>query len=444
MKKVRSIFLFFFAFLHINKPNEKPNEFKNHLRSLMEEEIRNALKERSFITIETDDEIEQECFMLSYANEIMNHCKINKINLINFNKYNKQDEWDNGPTHFAHEIQNLKKYKSKYPVFIYLKNAELLLQQDNKDTIKEFFQIRNNYIKKNIPCFFGIQIGNKKKIDEKIKKSIDNKIDEEIKKSTNNRLFISLHYRLKKDLLFEKCLFEVKNLINFPLKKEKCKNFLSNITTTKLLKFFSEIKEKNQTIEEKKFYKELYIASLHEKGREKNQKFIETVAVHQIGNALLSHREKRLHYVSIIPEMTPQINSSGVTSNKISTEEIHSADYLYNELDCLFAGIAAEEEILGVSRPIGGLDDQRKATEIASYIVNYGLGKKLKIVPQEKNPTFYQEIDELLEESKARTKKYIHENKDLITYISKKLVKEEILFEDEFEEIIKEFKAKKS
>ena len=45
------------------------------------------------------------------------------------------------------------------------------------------------------------------------------------------------------------------------------------------------------------------------------------------------------------------------------------------------------------------------ATTIAANLIKDGLGKKLKVIPAEQNPTFYQEIDELLEESKVRTTK---------------------------------------
>lgn len=429
MKKVKYIFLFFFTFLHINKPNE----FKNLLRSLIEEEITNSFSEKSQMVIETDDQTEKDFFISSYKNKIMNHHQTNEVHIFTFNQYNKQDEWGKESTDFTLRMENLKNHESKNPLLIYLENAELLLQKDKKDTIKEFFQIQNNCMKKNIPCYFGIHIGNQTEIDKKIEKSI------------NNKLNISLNYRLKKDLLFEKCFFCIKHLVNFLPKKERFELFLPNIKTTTLLKFFSELKEKNELIKEKKFYKDLLVASSSEEDIEKNQDLITNIAVHETGHALIMHREKTLGYVTIIP--TTNINNIikiGHTQPKAKDPKkvIKSAHVFYNDIDCLLAGVLAEEEVLRI-KSTGGYTDKREATEIAAYLINSGLGNKLKIIPQEKNPTFYQEIDELLEVSKRRVEKFIYQNKDLIKEISKKLIQEEILFEDEFEEIIREFKAKK-
>ena len=41
----------------------------------------------------------------------------------------------------------------------------------------------------------------------------------------------------------------------------------------------------------------------------------------------------------------------------------------------------------------GGFQDQKNATTIAANLIKDGLGKKLKVIPAEQNPTFYQEID---------------------------------------------------
>lgn len=430
MKKIKYIFLSFFTFLHINKPNE----FKNHLRSLIEEKVTNSFSEKSQMAIETDDQTEKDFFISSYEKKIMNHHQTNKVQVFTFNQYNKEDEWGEELTDFILKMENLKYYESKNPLLIYLQNAELLLQQDKKDTIKEFFQIQNNCIKKNIPCYFGIHIGSQKEIDKKIEKSINNKLD------------LSLNYRLNKNVLFEKCFFCISHLASFLPKKERFELFLPNIKTTALLKFFSELKEKNELIEEKKFYKNLLIASSSKKDIEKNEELITNIAVHETGHALIMHREKTLGYVTIIP--TTNINNiieMGHTQSKGKDHKktIENADVFYNNIDCLLAGVLAEEAILRI-KSTGGHTDKQHATEIARYLINFGLGNKLKIVPQEKNPTFYQEIDELLEQSRIRTKEFINQNKDLIQEISKKLIQEEILFEDDFEEIMREFKAKKS
>lgn len=256
MKEVKYIFLYFFTFLHINKPNE----FKNHLRSLIDEKVTNCFSEKSQMVIETDDQTEEDFFISSYENKIMNHNQTNKVNVFTFNQYNKQDEWGEELTDFTLRMENLKNYESKNPLLIYLENTELLLQQDKKDTIKEFFQIQNNCIKKNIPCYFGIHIGSQKEIDKKINKLI------------NNKLNISLNYRLNKNVLFEKCFFCINHLASFLPKKERFELFLPNIQTTALLKFFSELKEKNELIKEKKFYKALLIASSSKEDIEKKSR----------------------------------------------------------------------------------------------------------------------------------------------------------------------------
>jgi hypothetical protein len=72
--------------------------------------------------------------------------------------------------------------------------------------------------------------------------------------------------------------------------------------------------------------------------------------------------------------------------------------FFYNKIDYALTGIIRENEFVNIIST-QGFKDQKNAKTITTNLIKGKLGKKLKILHIEHNPTFYQEINELLEES---------------------------------------------
>ncbi len=438
-------FLFIFIFL-LSKPD---NKFEKYIAAEIEKQITEHFKEKQHMAIETDDETEQRLFIKSYEEKIKKQYNLETLDLVYFKKYNKEkNNWEKEPGEISLNFKTLETLlENKKPVLVILKNAEKLGAKEKENFVKDFLLLKKKFNNYNISFYILIQIKSIKNINKKILKA--------------KLIDISYLYHIEekeKIILFETMLKDIEHLLEFKPKKENYISLLREIKITNLLTFFENFSRENKTINEIFFYKNFFMQTFkkgkrkHNLNLENNEIEKERTAVHEIGHALMQYiLEKKLAFVTILPgdlleeSSNTKITFSGLTKYDENKEDLRkkmqNAAFFYNKIDCALAGLITENEFFDIIST-GGFQDQKNATTIAANLIKDGLGKKLKVIPAEQNPTFYQEIDELLEESKVRTTKIIKENKELITILAKKLEEKEILFGDEFAEIVENYKSK--
>lgn len=438
-------FLFIFIFLLL-KPD---NKFEKYIAAEIEKQITEHFKEKQHMAIETDDKTEQRLFIKSYEEKIKKQQNLDYLDLVYFKTYNEEkNDWEKEPGEISLNFKILQTLlENKKPVLVILEKADKLGEQEKINFIRDFLLFKKEFDNLSIPFYILIQIKTIKNINKKILKA--------------KLIDISYLYHLEekeKIALFETMLKQIEHLLEFQPKKVNYISLLSTIKTTNLLTFFEHIWQDNKRINEIFFYKNLFMQAFKEDNLqdnlnlENNKIEKERTAVHEVGHALMQYiLEKKIAFTSILPGYVldnftnTNITFSGYTAYGESKEELKNkmknAAFFYNKIDCALAGIITENEFFNIIST-QGFEDQKDATTLAANLIKDGLGKKLKVVPAEQNPTFYQEIDELLEESKVRTTKIIKENKELITILAKKLEEKEILFGDEFAEIVENYKSK--
>jgi len=205
-------------------------------------------------------------------------------------------------------------------------------------------------------------------------------------------------------------------------------------------------------------------------GVEKKNKIIlpkerETVAVHELGHALVGYfffPEDRIHKVSIIPH---GIGSMGHTIQRPNEDKfMMTKNYLKNKLAVLLAGRAAEilcfHEI-----STGAADDLSKATSLASEMVTkFGMDEEIGFISYDQNqniflgnrnpflnPNLSQEtltkIDEavkkLLDEAYYSALNFLKINNDILVYATGVLLQRESLNEEDLKILFNDLKGQR-
>ena len=198
---------------------------------------------------------------------------------------------------------------------------------------------------------------------------------------------------------------------------------------------------------------------LKKKSRKDNEKEMRLVAVHETGHALVAAftpNHTPVNKITVVPRSN---GVGGFTQFREEKEEkhFHTRKDMINDVDGLLGGRAAEEIILG-DISTGASNDIAQATNIIKQmIMDYGMSEKFKNMTLGKGvlgnrgsePNLIREFSEdtqkFIDEEIARlmNERYEHvmallkEKKDLLEYISNRLIKVETMDSKEFNEIIK-------
>lgn len=195
-------------------------------------------------------------------------------------------------------------------------------------------------------------------------------------------------------------------------------------------------------------------------GPEKKSRIItdeekENTAYHEVGHALLSKLLKNcdpLHKVSIIPRgMALGITMTLPEKDHLTMSKVQ----LLDRITMTLGGRVAEEMIYGTeSITTGASNDLEKVTQLARKMVTvYGMSEKMGNMAYGKSEEHVfmgrdfghtrdfseeiaadidKEVKKIVDSCYANASKLLNENKDMLEYISKKLLEEETIDEKEF------------
>ncbi len=160
----------------------------------------------------------------------------------------------------------------------------------------------------------------------------------------------------------------------------------------------------------------------------------EKVAYHEVGHALVNLHKPLLpplYKVSIIPRG----NALGVTTLLPNEDQnIHSRDFLVQELALLMGGRAAEKVFYRATTN-GAAGDLDMARKLAQKMVHeWGMGERLYYEPEQRDAE--KEINRLLEEADAEALAIIQEQKENAERLSRALLARETLTRDEVLELL--------
>ena len=198
---------------------------------------------------------------------------------------------------------------------------------------------------------------------------------------------------------------------------------------------------------------------LKKKTRRENEKERRLVAVHETGHALVGAFTPDYPPVNKIT-VVPRSNGIGGFTQYREEEEKHLKTYsdLINEVDTLLGGRAAEEVVFNEISTGASNDISRATGIIKSMITDYGMSKRFKNVMLGKAGRGYGAAaePELVREFSEDTQKYIDEeiaritderynyvvkllktHRELLDYVSSRLLEKETIDGKEFEEIVK-------
>ncbi|MBO4403840.1 MAG: ATP-dependent zinc metalloprotease FtsH, partial [Treponema sp.] len=198
---------------------------------------------------------------------------------------------------------------------------------------------------------------------------------------------------------------------------------------------------------------------LKKKTRRENEMERRLVAVHETGHALVGAFTPDYPPVNKIT-VVPRSNGIGGFTQYREEEEKHLKTYsdLINEVDTLLGGRAAEEVVFNEISTGASNDISRATGIIKSMITDYGMSKRFKNVMLGKAGRGYGAAaePELVREFSEDTQKYIDEeiaritderynyvvkllktHRELLDYVSSRLLEKETIDGKEFEEIVK-------
>ena len=160
----------------------------------------------------------------------------------------------------------------------------------------------------------------------------------------------------------------------------------------------------------------------------------EMVAYHEAGHALVNLNKPLLpplYKVSIIPRG----NALGVTTLLPNEDQnIHSRDFMVQELALLMGGRAAEKVFYGATTN-GAAGDLDMARKLAQKMVHeWGMGEQLYYEPEQRDAE--KEINRLLEEADAEALAVIQAQKESAEHLSRALLARETLTRDEVLELL--------
>lgn len=203
------------------------------------------------------------------------------------------------------------------------------------------------------------------------------------------------------------------------------------------------------------------VGGLEKKNRVINQEEKKIVAYHEVGHALVASLTpgcEPVHKISIIPR---GLAALGYTQQRPTEDRyLMSEQELLAKIDVLLGGRVAEEITFG-SVTTGAGNDLMRATDIArAIIVEYGMGKTLGLstYPRQRSPVFLQqeqqgagrdysdetaaridlETKEILDERNNHVKELLKQKQHLLIAIAEKLLEKEVLFEEEFMQMVNE------
>lgn len=203
------------------------------------------------------------------------------------------------------------------------------------------------------------------------------------------------------------------------------------------------------------------VGGLEKKNRVINQEEKKIVAYHEVGHALVASLTpgcEPVHKISIIPR---GLAALGYTQQRPTEDRyLMSERELLAKIDVLLGGRVAEEITFG-SVTTGAGNDLMRATDIArAIIVEYGMGKTLGLstYPRQRSPVFLQqeqqgtgrdysdettaridlETKEILDERNNHVKELLKQKQHLLITIAEKLLEKEVLFEEEFMQMVNE------
>ncbi len=196
-----------------------------------------------------------------------------------------------------------------------------------------------------------------------------------------------------------------------------------------------------------------------------SEKEKEITAIHESGHAVVSHflpNADPVHKISIVARGM----ALGFTWNMPREDKrLETKAKFIDEIASLLAGRVAEEEFFGVDFiTTGAQNDLKRATSIARrMVVEFGMSEKLgaqtyghsdslpflgKDLAEHRNYSeevasmIDKEVSGIIASSKNEAKSIILKHKNDIEELSKRLLKEETISEEEFAQIIKEEKPK--
>ena len=198
---------------------------------------------------------------------------------------------------------------------------------------------------------------------------------------------------------------------------------------------------------------------LKKKSRKENEKEMRLVAVHETGHALVAAFTPGHTPVNKITVVPRSHGVGGFTQFREEKEEKHfmTRSDMINDVDSSLGGRAAEEIILG-DISTGASNDIAQATDIIKrMITDFGMSEKFKNMTLGKGVLgqrggepnlvreFSEETQNFIDEEIARImdERYNHvlnllrEKKDLLEYISNRLIEIETMDAKEFNEILK-------
>ena len=197
---------------------------------------------------------------------------------------------------------------------------------------------------------------------------------------------------------------------------------------------------------------------LKKKTRKENEKEMKLVSVHETGHALVGAFTPDYPPVNKITVVPRSHGVGGFTQYREQEEKnFKTKKDMLNEIDTLLGGRAAEEIILG-DISTGASNDIARATDIIkSMITDFGMSDKFQNMTLGKGVLgnrggepnlireFSEETQKFIDEEIARIMdnrynyviKLLEGKKDLLEYISKRLLEIETMDGKEFEEIIK-------
>lgn len=189
-------------------------------------------------------------------------------------------------------------------------------------------------------------------------------------------------------------------------------------------------------------------------GLEKKNKIItprekETIAYHEAGHATVSWL---LEHASPLVKVTivPRGQSLGAAWYLPEERQITTTEQIFDEM-CATMGGRAAEEIIFDKISTGALSDLEKVTKQAYAMVSvYGLNKRIgnrsyydsrgessftKPYSEETARIIDEEVSAIIEKAYTRAKELLHQNKEKLTELAKKLLEKEVIFKEDLEAI---------
>jgi len=197
---------------------------------------------------------------------------------------------------------------------------------------------------------------------------------------------------------------------------------------------------------------------LKKKTRKENEKEMRLVSVHETGHALVAAFTEGHEPVNKITVVPRSHGIGGFTQYREEEEKFFETQKdMINDVDSCLGGRAAEQILLG-EISTGACNDIARATEIVKrMIVDFGMSEKFKNMTLGKGvlgnrggePNIIREFSEqtqnyideeiarIMDERYKHVVKLLSDHKDLLEYISKRLLEVETMEGKEFYEIIK-------